>query len=233
MMIYANHYYNFGFNVTHISSERSSIHKKEQTVLKSPSHTWEKYIHNRQTIEELHSLKWDEASGIGTILGYNNLRALDVDGCQDLSVIRDFLIMLNLPDDYQWVNISGSKKGFHIIFYADEHHYVSKEGTAKAFRSNRIYEKRFRYMELRWLGNLMLPPSMHPSDNRYEYFNKKIPNSKPYNLELSVIEKAVSYFCEGHTLVEESTSGYWLDVEGRKILPLIGTNTFVYDYRDE
>jgi len=125
MLMFANHYYNFGLNVTHISTDRKDFHFPEENILKTPSHIWTDLLNRRQSLEELHSFNWDNACGIGTVLQFNNLRALDIDGCNNMNLIQNFLKALDLPKDYEWVVKSGSRNGFHIIFYAPEHPFYT------------------------------------------------------------------------------------------------------------
>ena len=113
IFIYANYYYNFGFNVTCITGKHTSFNKSHNTLLKSPSHEWSHFQNERQSIKTFKSYNWEQSVGLGLVLGYNGLRALDIDGCEDLTIIHDFLEILDFPSNYNWVILSGSKKGFH------------------------------------------------------------------------------------------------------------------------
>lgn len=172
--LYANYYYNFGFNVTCILNERNEHTDPGPNILKSPSHEWIHFRHTCQSLDTLHTYQWEKAKGVGLVLGFNNLRALDIDECNDLSIIPDFLEILDLPQDYEWVMKSGSHNGFHILFYAEEHKFEVAKDKIKAFKADR-----FKHIELRWIGHLALPPSIHISFNKYAFLNPVIPKRKP------------------------------------------------------
>lgn len=189
ILMHANHYFNFGFNVTHISNHRQSFHLAEENFLKAPSHTnWLSYLDKRQSIEELHSLNWEQACGLGTVLKFNKLRALDIDECTDLSLIKRFLKFLDLPENYEWVIKSGSRKGFHIIFYADEHSLGKDPLRTTAVIPNDDFRNSFKHIELRWSGHLVLPPSVHQSYYTYEFLNG-IPFRKPLEINVSKLQE--------------------------------------------
>ncbi|WP_192821034.1 hypothetical protein [Rufibacter sp. LB8] len=87
----------------------------EKNLFKSPYHEWTKYQFERQNKEEILEYNWKDATGVGVILGHQNLRALDIDGCVSLEFIDKVLETLQLPLDYPWVMRSGSGNGFHIF----------------------------------------------------------------------------------------------------------------------
>ena len=111
----AEYYYELGLNVTCINNYVTKYNLKDKNILKTPSHDWESLTNNRQTKNELMSYDWESATGIGCVLGYNNLMALDIDGC----VEEDFLLWicdyLKIGHKYQWLVQSGSGAGYHII----------------------------------------------------------------------------------------------------------------------
>ena len=189
--LYANYYYNFGFNVTCILNERNEHTDPGPNILKSPSHEWTHFSHTRQSLTTLHAYQWEKAKGLGLVLGYNNLRALDIDECHDLSIIPDFLDILDLPQDYEWVMKSGSHNGFHILFYAEEHKFEVAKNKIKAFKSDR-----FKHIELRWIGHLVLPPSIHISFNKYEFLNPVIPKRKPQKIENENLYVLLDKYCK-------------------------------------
>lgn len=122
LLLYANYYRNMGMNVAPIHGGN----------FKNPSDkSWESFIENEQSVQYIQSSKWNDATGIGCILGYNQYRALDIDylfySQEDLlfhkerndkvsKFIDECLNILELPSDYQWVVKSGSGYGVHIIF---------------------------------------------------------------------------------------------------------------------
>lgn len=206
MKIFANHFYNFGFNITHISETRKEFHRYMQDVLKSPSHRCEDYLENRQQLSELHSFDWRNASGLGVILGYNNLRALDIDGSDDIETINHFLSILQLPNNYEWVVRSGSNNGFHIIFYCENHRYAFFSEKAIALASNLEFKNKFKHIEFRWFGHLVLPPSRHASSCQYEFLTKKIPYGAPLRIKLKNLDQLIKKYCSENRKVTWTTS---------------------------
>ncbi len=202
LFILANYYYNFGFNITHISVDRDRFHKNLRAsyyhldrILKAPTHHWESLQDERQTLKYLRSHDWKNAVGLGLVLGFKKVRALDIDGCSSQSLITEMLEVLGLPKNYEWVVRSGSNNGFHIIFYCEEHDFPIEEGKVKAFLPNDAYFEEFQHIELRWNGHLVLPPSMHPTYNNYKFINGTYPLKRPKTIELSNLYSLVSKFC--------------------------------------
>ena len=152
---FSNYYYNFEFNVTCILSQKNKFSKNHTNVLKAPSNDWINFNNKRQSLDTMHSYNWANALGVGVVLGYNKLRALDIDNCKDDKMLMDFLKILNLPLNYQWVVKSGSQKGFHIIFYADDHKYTVAKNKIKAFQPKKE-SSLFKHIELRWIGHLCI-----------------------------------------------------------------------------
>ena len=171
-------------------NERNEHTDPGPNILKSPSHEWTHFSHTRQSLNTLHAYQWEKAKGVGLVLGYNNLRALDIDECHDLSIIPDFLNILDLPQDYEWVMRSGSHNGFHILFYAEEHKFEVAKNKIKAFKSDR-----FKHIELRWIGHLVLPPSIHISFNTYEFLNSVIPKRKPLGINNENLYILLDKYC--------------------------------------
>ena len=309
----AKQYYSrFKFNITHLG-DRPFGHKKLYGVInnpdptKTPDHPWEHYIFRRQTEKELSLLNWQDTRGIGVALGYSKLRAIDVDNCAFSDEISDIkeeiinrcLISLGLPIDYEWVIESGSKKGFHILFYAEDNNKLFDSETCKLsniespsynhiafgpsfayhnFTANNIIQRRkyageinglvfsepqkikdikmrvdktikrdlntmyklewvkkkdlvrikhitkdenkkyfygwstssaggdvllsedkcklgFERIELIWEGHLVLPPSLHKSNNEYKFIHTtdgSFPKDKPEYVELKNIDKLIN-----------------------------------------
>lgn len=190
MLLYANHYYNFGFNVTHVARDINS-----QSIIKSASHEIDSYLNKRQSIKQLHSLNWKNSTGVGVVLGYQKLRALDIDGCTDINFIKLILSYLELPLNYEWVVKSGSGNGFHIIFFADDHRFVTETGKVRAFLPNKLFNFFFKHIELRWYAHLVLPPSLHSSGGTYKFTNNSFPYFPPRFVTLYSLEKIIALTC--------------------------------------
>ncbi len=110
LRLWANYYYNMGFNVTHINPHLNE--GKAKNIFKSPTNDRHILKNRRQTIEELNSYDWENSTGIGVVLGFNNLRAIDFDFSRWNSDVipekRNQLItlslqLLDLPKSYEWV----------------------------------------------------------------------------------------------------------------------------------
>lgn len=175
----------FDFNISCISSEINQYNRNDN-VLKAPNHEWVELQKNRQTKSEINNYDWHKATGLGIILGYNNIRALDIDCCLDFSLVDIFLKELELPDDYEWVIKSGSEKGFHILFYCDDYEQAHDGYGRVSYMSKKDFN--FRKIDLMWDGHLVLPPTIHKENNNYTYmfvdtriafFEDKIPKYRP------------------------------------------------------
>jgi hypothetical protein len=191
--VYASYFHNYGFNVTHIvplqTDEMPFIGEKSY---KSPSitHNIKHLITEKQDLSELSSYNWKLASGIGVVLGFNLLRAIDIDKCYDFNFVQNLVRLLRLPTNYKWIIKSGSNSGYHIIFYAEDHGYVVEPNQVKAFRPNLKYHKQFKHIELRWTDHLVLPPSLHYSGNKYEFING-FPEERPSKIKIENLKKAI------------------------------------------
>ena len=152
----AYHYYGLGLNITCITGGRLAA---QGNPYKTPSHRWRQYTATRQRIEDLDSYSWGDASGVGLVLGYENIRALDFDDCLDSreELIQELLFALGLPLDYEWVTLT--HRGFHIILRCKKSSFV--DGPYSAFRPSPAFEGMFGSYEIRWCDHLVLPPSLH------------------------------------------------------------------------
>lgn len=159
LIFWANYYYNMGFNVTHIDA------KKNQSA-KNPykSATNNRYLlqNRRQELSELQSLDWENSDGIGVVLGFNNLRAIDFDFyCYEwqkykwlnevptektekiiCSIVQKALSKLKLPSNYEWV-IRTPNGGFHILIYSEPHPFNISQNKTKAFVPNKKYYEKY------------------------------------------------------------------------------------------
>lgn len=201
---FALFYYGLEFNVTHITPQKISNENGEtEYTLKQPSHAFESLENERQSIEDLLSLKWDEATGIGAVMGFNNLRSIDIDGCNSDEFILEFLNQIGLQNTYEWVVKTGSGKGFQIIFYASNHSFeVPKKKVLSLFPKDK-YKYLFSHIELRWIGQVVLPPSLHISGNNYTFINNLLPSTPPHTIDLKKLEDYISTICISHKDVDK------------------------------
>lgn len=195
LFLYANYYYNFGFNVTHIVPKENQYKENCRNPFKSSTNDRTHLADSRQNLSELETFNWDDAVGIGTVLGFDSLRALDFDGCSDLEFIKSVLEILNLGKSYEWLIKSGSDNGFHIIFYADMHNYLSDNERTKAFIPNQSNISKFSRIELRWTKHLILPPSLSNDYKYYRFLNCDLPIQKPSSVSIEQIEELINILC--------------------------------------
>jgi hypothetical protein len=166
----AESYFALGFNITGLKNCK-----------KAPYHPWEEYQFRRQTKAEAMNLDWADLSGIGAITGISELFCLDFDEC-DLSHVPKFLEMLGLPENYNWVVVSASSKGFHIWF--------SSPQLQERLKTNRevrqVYlpkmEGMFKQIELRINCLVVMPPSKSVTGNMYKFLHPNDLSVKPQEI---------------------------------------------------
>jgi hypothetical protein len=184
-----------GFNITHIIPKVNQYKENCRNPFKSSTNDRTNLGDKRQAHSEFEAFNWDDAVGIGTVLGFNNLRALDFDGCKDFQFIQTVLEKLNLDKSYEWLIRSGSENGFHIIFYAEMHKYLPDNERTKAFIPNQNNALNFSRVELRWTKHLILPPSLSNEFKNYKFINCELPLSKPVYVDISTIETLINFLC--------------------------------------
>ena len=216
LLDFALMYHSFGFNITHINPKRNDPLKKK--IFKAPTNDRQTLKKRKQTKIELESLDWPNSTGLGTVLGFNNLRALDIDfkskykldGTSkkiDLSgLLIEILSILNLPEDYEWV-VKTPSNGFHIIFYSAQHKYDCDVNTisefnelkTKAFKPNIKTQNKYPYFghfELRWDLHLVLPPSRDKDNVEYMFFYQlKNPVNPPATVQIDKVYQLIQNKC--------------------------------------
>lgn len=198
------YYYEFGMNVNAICGD--SI--QQRNPYKSPADkNWEDYLDCQLPQDVYEKQKWEEATGLGMVLGYNDYRALIINNI-DLKPVHDFgwhtydpvikemLQVLGLPEDYEWVVYSGSGKGLHIIFKVESPE-IDEDIT---FRT-KSYSGKLGVFEFRWRDYLVLPPSYHVFEIDYKFYNlsyKEFPSEKPLYIPLDNVLNFLNKYC-GYT----------------------------------
>ncbi len=227
LLKYHSLYYRlFNMNITQMKWSESL--KNEKSFKEPIDSDWELYKTEEQQLEYILSLDWKKSAGVGLVLGYNNYRAIDVDGIDmfDLlcsygdeetglnKLINKFLLILGLPDNYPWVIKSGSGNGFHIIFKCND---IDEEIDSVSFEPNDGYNDGhgsylFQRMELRWCDHLILPPSVHASGNRYSFRHNVLPSSTPEIISLTSVDKLITNYCGNRKFVSCSynNQSFWL-----------------------
>lgn len=127
------------------------------------------------------------------------------------TLIKKFLCKLKLPNDYEWVVYSGSRRGFHIIFktediesfFCDSWAFSPKYGRdllmikGNDLFASAIYgldERPFcDHYELRWGNHLVLPPSVNKDSNTYTFRCGSLPSKEPLWVNIEDINNLIDY----------------------------------------
>ena len=227
MIDYALKYYDFGFNVTYINPSLNDAKRKK--IYKAPSSDRFLLKNKRQNKEDIFKYKWEESSGLGLVLGYNKIRAIDIDFQSNLktngeslklniqSLIEEILIKLKLPKNYEWV-VKTPSGGYHILFYCEKHNFKTEinkvseynELKTKALKPNQKTLSKYNglgHFELRWDLHLVLPPSVDKFGVKYKFCYSEFPFSKPLQVDIKQIEKLFMEICLDHD-VKTNRKGY-------------------------
>lgn len=208
MKLMSMYYHGINMNLTMVQGKYPSK-SSFKTPINREGMMLENLYHSPQDSSTLLKQDWLNASGMGLVLGWNDYRALDfdniafrVEGFDDdreygvREYIRESLLILGLPEDYQWVVWPGSRNGFHIIIRVEDFEEKDLSRIAYAYYPCSSSEKR---IELRWRGHLLLPPSIYNSGETYRFFNNQIPTTEPAYIGIGKIELLLDYYCgENH-----------------------------------
>ena len=102
---------------------------------------------------------------------------------------------MGLSEDYEWVSISGSQKGFHIIIRVTKFPNLDTDEVVSTYSSNKIFINDFEKIELLWKTHVVLPPSKHKSGGYYQFLNG-IPQNSPKIIDLSKIQNLIDLFLD-------------------------------------
>lgn len=169
---------------------------------------------------------WSVATGLGVVgAGNNELRCIDIDGCQSERFVESFLNALGLPTDYQWVVETGSGEGYHIWIWCDtlpntlllkgESRRIFEKSKVLYFVANNFLKNTFRSIEVRWNAFCMLPPSIGPNGKDY-VFKNGVPKRgmlyvKPTILFNNILEMASNSTIDYADIITHSTYDLWSD----------------------
>jgi len=127
-----------------------------RTGEKKPAHPWKEFQTGRQTPQAVTALPWAVSDRVGIVNGPAGLRSFDFDKCPSWEPIHTLLAALELPDDYPWVEQSGSGVGWHVWVICTDllpnGLLTPKEGERGVYigtSQNNAFER----MELRWEHN--------------------------------------------------------------------------------
>ena len=193
---YAEEYFNLGLRPTCISYLKTKYNIAETNPEKSPCHSWRRWQVRQPDLSEIINLPWDYSTGIGTVLGHGS-RCVDIDNCNDIHLVKEFLVSLKLPENYEWV--VKTPNGYHIHVVSGNLPFVTNkelnEGVL-ALLPNDSYKNRFSRIELRWANHAVLPPSII-NGMCYDFvFNKgSLPRKKPERVYVPSLFSFIAKYC--------------------------------------
>lgn len=175
----AEMYRRLNFNITTISRKLNDFNKNSSNIFKTPQRNWTTLSSIPQSEAEFDTIDFQDVVGIGTVTKYNDLYVIDIDGCSDLTFLREILEKLGLPQNYEWVVESGSNNGYHIYLYGKKLRECGENDVVSTFPPKAKYEKYFDKMEFLWQTHCVLPPSVHNTGNRYKFLQNRFPQNIP------------------------------------------------------
>jgi uncharacterized protein (TIGR02145 family) len=225
----AKYYFNLGLNVTCIGDTINEHNYYCKNILKSPNHIWKHLFAAKQRETEFKSYDWENATGVGSVTGYNDLRVIDIDGCSDYKLLHEILKILNLPTNYEWVTISGSNNGFHIYINCRKFSYLGDNQVVTTFPPKPEFDKQFDKIEILWNTHIVLPPSLHKTGNKYRFLNC----DKPLSLPRSVKHRYVSTLINNYLQAEKKVIGMGYGEELVEFIPPITLTEILKKLIDE
>lgn len=192
----ANIYYNLGLTPTCISYLRTPYNISESNPEKSPCHSWRRWQVRRPRLEEVLNLQWRNSNGIGAVLGYSS-RCIDIDCCSDVHVLKEILLRLRLPEDYEWA--VKTPNGFHIHIKSSNLPFISNldmQDGVLALLPNSEYQGKFKQIELRWASHIVLPPTkINGIEYEFIFNNHGVPSNEPQVIDSDTIFSFISKYC--------------------------------------
>ena len=181
---------------------------------KMPTINWKEWQDKNQTQADIEAMEWKNATGVGVLMGINDLRCFDLDKVEDPDILEDILNELGLPENYSWVVQSGSGEGFHIYFLCLEFDVPQSKndffkrigGEKSAYKYYLKKEGVCDHIELRWKEcQTALPPSMHESGGVYSFFNNE-PLELPATVESEKVASFIEKYCKAGKQIESIAS---------------------------
>lgn len=224
-----------GFNILPIQGDQENWYKNYKSF-KNPAYgSWGDFKGDQINIDLARKIAISqEYTGFGGILGVNNLRVLDFDELglftkvvngpwhEQYEAFNDFvkycLLLLGLPEDYQWVVRTGGGCGFHIIFKTND--ILNYTPEVISFKSRKELSKEkldVKALDLIWNGYIVLPPSygarvfdhdlweIEPFFYRF-HNNDLFPNYEPQFVSIDSLNNFLNEYC-----AEDHYYGGWLD----------------------
>jgi hypothetical protein len=197
----AYQYHKHGFNVSCISYLKTIYSINEKNPEKSPNHDWKYLQIRRQERGEIENFLWEYSTGIGAILGSNQIVCIDIDECFDFDIIKNILKILFLPNDYEW--IIKTPNGFHIYIRTEKLNLpigINDKGII-CLEPNEKHINKFKRVEFRYAGHAVLPNSKI-NESRYFFLhlnsngklqNNPIPTLAPLYVEPIIVLSTMAY----------------------------------------
>ena len=226
----AKYFHSLGLNVYAAGSIINEYNFDEANMMKSPFHRHVDLYSKRQTLQELNEIEWEDVTGIGCVLGFNFLCAIDIDGAVQSGVVREICAALNLPENYPWIVKSGSQCGFHILIKCKTPFQETSIELTKgqkvtlqskplefgAVDTNAYYPHKQKYgtinsfykIEFKWKGHLILPPSSHKTGKKYSFVNGT-PNTEPVLVDFEKLLNIQYDFCSTQANSSTHVSRDW------------------------
>lgn len=176
---------------------------------KHPTAESEKLKDEHKTIKSLLSIDRTNSTGLGCFTGYNDIVAIDIDFIDKFSnssdrvfkevCVHNYLRVLGLPSDYQWVISSISGNGLHIIVKIKD--AIKLDLVSSALTPTRKTFENFKRVEVIWKKNIALPPTegrsiFEQDPTNYQFFNcNTIATCEPSYLTIDRINNFLDYYC--------------------------------------
>ncbi len=149
--------------------------------------TWGEFATRRQTEQEVRAWSW--GPNLAIINGINNIRTIDIDGCDSADVLFTVLQGLGLDFEYQWIVQSpGKGGGFHIYLICPDSLTLTNKAVLVG---DPLPGQEFKQIELRW-GRCytMFPPSIHPDTGTAYHWLTETPTDHMAVVPVQVVESA-------------------------------------------
>jgi hypothetical protein len=200
----------FGFNVLPLK-------------MKQPIIEWKQWTDKHQAEQDIENMPWDNATGLGAVMGIDGLCNFDLDGVSNPEIVEILLHELGLPERYPWVVQSGSGAGFHVYFKCAEeraeptppagHPSLTGRGliTEKGVYKFKLKEEGYcKHIEFRRRDcQTALPLSAHASGGIYSFYYND-PNEPPLFVEIEKIEQFMRKYGEIQTVTGGQEQGEML-----------------------
>jgi len=218
----ALHYHGLGLNVIPCGKMMGG-----RWDYKVASGAWKDYQGRRQTIDDVRSMPWHEATGIAVVHGNGSevpIRTADMDCLKDDSTtpptptkkvpyqaVKDVAGAMGIDaDSYEWIVETGW--GWHVPILCSDLQASLLDPNAppdptvkkQEFEARAPYDDMFGKLELRWCDHMtLLPPSQHSPGRWYKFKNCERPSTAPVNVDVAKVVESVKTAC---TVPQPSTT---------------------------